>query len=298
MKKLDKSICREVLKRLGSNRSFEDSMAFAKEKSLTKPYFVGGKLYRTLVEILFEHPARSGTADYDWATEKAVPKSKRIPSSNEVKFIGNFENLRAGGFKPVKKLKEVSKGCYCKVCHSARRVSATQKYSGDSYVRRSKFGAKFDLIDINSLKDVEGISIEGYLAAVPLSIQSIAMDVEKLQIFGTRGIESIIERYVGINNLESLLGYAANKRINPNKYIENKAKSLRFLSEKFIAQFADGHLELNGRPKQGTTLKATDFGGGINFVPSSADNIATTTWPITSTGGSMFWTTTTATTDI
>ena len=203
MKKLSRQLSRRVLKELNKDQNFKDVYQMVSNKSKTKPYLVGGKLYRTLVEIMYDYPARSRSADFDFAAEE-IRESKK-------KKKGRIK-LNANGV-------------------GASFVLADSDYSGESIKMTSAYGCPIDLINIPDLKGLDGATpdINGYLTSVPLSIQSIAMDLEKCIIFGKVGIESLNERFVWINNQGALDGLVKHKRWgNGDLYIQDKAKSIRF----------------------------------------------------------------------
>jgi hypothetical protein len=109
------------------------------------------------------------------------------------------------------------------------------------------------------------------------------MDTGSLRIFGDKGIEAIKEQYVGVNNIEALLGHSANKPVAPSDYIEDKAKSLRFSRCEIKPHYAEGH-----KKKTEKMLKKIKLGDGINFIPSNANNNAI--WTTTTAASDFGWT--------
>ncbi len=61
-----------------------------------------------------------------------------------------------------------------------------------------------DLISINNIHSVKERnlepSIENYMSGVPLTIQSIAYDITDKKLLGAAGIESILDKTIGIQN--------------------------------------------------------------------------------------------------
>lgn len=204
MKKLNKQLSRRVLKELNRDANFKDVYQMVSNRAKTKPYLVGGKLYRTIIEVMYDYPARSRSADFDFAAEEIRTKKKK----RRVRLDIDGTPIEPTG-----------------------AAISPSMYSGESIKMTSLHGCPIDLINIPDLKGLDGASpdINGYLSSVPLSIQSIAMDLEKCIIFGKVGIESINERFVWINNQGALDGLVKHKRWRDgNLYIQDKAKSIRF----------------------------------------------------------------------
>lgn len=65
--------------------------------------------------------------------------------------------------------------------------------------------------------------INAYFAVVPLSIQAIALDVDRREIFGPAAIQDILNGVVTWNNKEAL-----GPKHTPNEYIAAKASSMGF----------------------------------------------------------------------
>lgn len=205
-KKLNKQLSKRVYRALYKDSSFKDAYQMVCNKVRSQPYLVGGKLYRTLIETLYNYPARSYSCDFDFAAVDIVkPKgwNKKILTKRVVNFDGTTTTLEI-----------------------------PSPYKGDSITLRTWNGHKIDLISISDLGEIRNgnlpSSIGGYLGGVPLSIQSLAMDVDRCEIFGKVGIDSINEKYVWINNQAVLDDYAKFKGINADKFLINKAKSISF----------------------------------------------------------------------
>lgn len=110
----------------------------------------------------------------------------------------------------------------------------------DWKIMRNKFGnpefVKGNItIDFVPLKTFYSIcmyrlepTIENYLNTVPLTVQSIAFEVNDRMLIGDVGISAIRSKTVGANDL-NLLEIAANmKGISVNDLIRNKAETLGF----------------------------------------------------------------------
>lgn len=100
------------------------------------------------------------------------------------------------------------------------KVSAPLKLENDWELAETKHGnpklKRSDfVIDLISLDNIHSIkersiepSIENYLSGVPLTIQSIAFDISANKLLGDVGVQSILQRTVGVNN-EAEYNYAA-----------------------------------------------------------------------------------------
>ncbi len=195
MKKLSKNLSRRVFATLNKDPNFKDAYQMVCNRSKTKPYLVGGKLYRTLIELIYDYPARSHSCDFDFAAVEIIKKKKKkkkrqsfVTHDGTTQYIDDADDAPFDGH--YKKRREKS------------------PYNGESITMRTDSGAKIDLISIPDLKAVrdgkQPATIEGYLNSVPLSIQAIAMDLDRCEIFGKTGIDSINEKYVWVNNEDVL----------------------------------------------------------------------------------------------
>ena len=201
---IDKSLSKEVLRRLSLNKNFSDVCQLAFNTCCHKPYLVGGKVYRTLVEVLYDYPARSECCDYDFISTR-VGATKR-------KIFDGWLRTRAS-YK-----------------------SGAKRNKSRSLNLKSHNGCRVDIMSLPCMPLInEGkytANLIGYFGIVPLSIQAIAMDIEKGEIFGLAGPQSIKEHFVWVNNKHQIKNYAEFKKITEAGYIEKKAKSIRFGFEK------------------------------------------------------------------
>ena len=221
MKKLSKQLGRRVLATLNKDPNFKDVYQMVINRSKTKPYLVGGKLYRTLVEIIYDYPARSHSCDFDFAAEdiRKNKKRKKIRERGTIDANNDF-------FAPP-------------VISAISAITARPSpYSGDSVKMRTESGCSIDLICIADLVTKNKIkypaTIEGYFSSVPLSIQAIAMDLDRCEIFGKVGIDSINEKFVWINNKDTLANYCNYKGYTIPSYIRDKTDSIRFACDASI----------------------------------------------------------------
>ena len=221
MKKANKQLSRKVLDALNKDPNFAEAYQMVCNRAKTKPYLVGGKLYRTMIEIIYDYPARSHSCDFDFAAE-TVRKRKK-------------EELYTGKLKTITDLM----GNVIEVPVKRARPRKSSYLKGDSVKLRTRHGCKIDLMNIPDLHGIKtgklSPTIEGYLEAVPLSVQSIAMDIDKCEIFGRVGLDSINEKFIWINNKEVLTEYVALKGWTIDRYVRSKADSIKFFCDRKVA---------------------------------------------------------------
>lgn len=78
-----------------------------------------------------------------------------------------------------------------------------------------------------SLRQIEP-TIEHYLTGVPLTIQSIAYDVDENRIIGEIGIDALQRRLVKVNDLSFAKYYSKKKNKPLQEIIREKADALGF----------------------------------------------------------------------
>jgi len=194
---------------LNLNPNFSDVCQLVYNNCKEKPYLVGGKVYRTLIEVMFDYPARSECCDYDFACTAVIKRKKKkvVYGDGSWKMMKPSYAYRKGGKK-------------------------TPKRKQTSIHLKNKKGCKIDVMNLPDLYQIsDGLfpaDMKGYFSVVPLSIQAIGMDLEKCEIFGVGGIDSLNERFVWVNNKRQLKNYTEFKGMYPANYIKKKAESIRF----------------------------------------------------------------------
>ncbi len=220
---LDKHISKRVLKALYKDNNFTDCYQIACNNSKQQPYLVGGKLFRTIIEVIYEHPARASSCDYDFATASIIKRKKR----KKKLLRGRRDGESLSGYMRYKESYWASNKKY-------GYGKEKSPYSGTSRKFKTRNGSRIDIIDIPSLEMIKNgsypASIDGYLRSVPLSIQSLAMNIDRCEIFGSVGLDSINERFIWINSEEGIHNLCKNKGwIDKGyNYVNGKAKSIRF----------------------------------------------------------------------
>lgn len=103
------------------------------------------------------------------------------------------------------------------------------RYDGPKFV-----GEKFN-IDFIPLSSVHSIlrrkldfTFENYLTGTPLTIQSIGYSIDDKKILGDVGLRALLDRTVGVNNLEQAEIYSFKKGRSIEEIIRRKAESLGF----------------------------------------------------------------------
>lgn len=199
-------ISRKVWLRVANNLinhpEFKDVYNVVRKNSRTeKLYLAGGKLYRSLIEELYGYPARAECCDYDFVTVQTVDN----PVQDE-KWTAAISRQ-----------------------YSDKKI----KVQSPSIKLRYK-GIKIDLISLGSLPHIIENdlpkTIESYFEAVPLNMQALALELSPTgpQLIGDVGQWSIIERGVSVNNDSTIEKYCKLKGWKVQRYVENKAKSVRF----------------------------------------------------------------------
>ena len=93
-------------------------------------------------------------------------------------------------------------------------------------------GRQIDIVPLTEINSVilRGLAptIENYLTGVPLTIQSLAYNIDTKELIGDVGIKALQTKIVAINDLKQLQIAARKRNQTPEEYISIKAKSLGF----------------------------------------------------------------------
>jgi hypothetical protein len=190
-----------ALNNIMSQHNFSDCMKLAREASKGgKLYIAGGKLYRSIIEVLYGYDAGANRCDFDFVTTSMQhPDLKNGWRLNENK--GKKPYLDANG------------------------NPRSTHFIKDGY-------GELDIVFIPTILQVkEGElpnSIEGYLKSVPLDLQAIAIDCDSGDLLGAPGQRAIKNRMVSINNQKSITAYCDFKGMSEENYIRRKAESVLF----------------------------------------------------------------------
>lgn len=214
---------------------WQDAIDIARKNTYGKVYLVGGWVYRSITDRLYNMDGKpvEGDIDYDFLlTAKAHKQWLPLDKANTIFAISKFRmpppapwywqgGLRPGGSsysypnatrahygQPLTKLRNTPD----KRIHSATAVH------NDTLTKVDLISLK----DITRLSDTKLGSIGDYFNAVPLDVQAVAYDLEADMLLGP-GIKAIQSKVVSWNNQKNLNPY----HYAPD-YIASKAKALGF----------------------------------------------------------------------
>lgn len=95
-------------------------------------------------------------------------------------------------------------------------------------------GISIDFVPLQSVHSIVRrellATIENFLTGTPLTIQSIAYDINEHKIIGDIGAEALVSKTVAVNNMEQAEIYAQKKEKSVSDIIQEKAKELGFQS--------------------------------------------------------------------
>jgi len=183
---------KEILRRIKADPYWLEVVTLVQRNVSGKFYLVGGKLYRTALEVCYGIDAGSVKADWDFLALKVEPQ-----------YVSLTNGWRFARF-PIRDEEEAYPEEM--TVRSARLEKRQTRNVVAGIVVPSLFGrlkvlTKLDIIDVrdtqNYRKPLNDIS--GYFDAVPISIQAIAYDFHKDEIIGDRGIWSIMNRTIFVN---------------------------------------------------------------------------------------------------
>ncbi len=91
-----------------------------------------------------------------------------------------------------------------------------------------------DCVPLNNVHWIErnGLEekIENFLSGVPLTVQSIAYDLARKEVFGDVGIDAIRKRTVAVHSIPEAKNYCKLKGISVDELVTQKARSLKFVA--------------------------------------------------------------------
>lgn len=228
-----------ALNNIMSQPNFSECIKLARKAAGDgKLYLAGGKLYRSLIEVIYGTDAKSNKCDFDFITTSI-----------------HAVDLKDGWQLNLKKGKEPY-------------VDANGNQRSSHFINE-EYGSEMDIVYIPTIIQVkEGElpnSIDGYFASVPLDIQAIAVDTDTAELLGQVGQLAILERLVKVNNKRSLKDYCDFKYMNYEAYIRKKAESVNF------AYHFDKNMFRNDKMAEPATFRLFDNSFNINI-----SNITTT----------------------
>lgn len=198
----------------------QQGLSIARFHGATKMYVVGGAVYRRLITTHYKTP--QSIPDVDILIDKLNYPLKVQSGWNVTYHTGSWNE----------------------VCKGPGTVKQSEKPP-----RFSQNNKHIDLLVIDQMHGVAKGAEDGfgrYLKGVPLTTQSIGIDVEQQLIWGEAGIESLDNRIVAINNLAEA-EYVAKVRYGTDieTYVRKKALSIGF---------GYALIDRDGTQRQGTAL--------------------------------------------
>lgn len=185
----------EVLDRIKSYPDADTAIQYAFKNCYGPMYLVGGKVYRTLIEMMTGRDVGAKFADWDFLC------------------MGDIKDVA-----PKPKGWRVSRCSY----YSNRSVAI-------AYHAPTGAAQKIDLISMKDIMkkcsmDQSSTRIVDYLNAVPIDIQAIAIGPNlNLQMYGNRCIEAIRRNRLSVNNSDGSI-----LPISTADYISQKAATIGF----------------------------------------------------------------------
>lgn len=173
--------------------SFREALRMVKRNSEGRIWLTGGGVSRSLAYLLYG--TKPEKTDFDFIVDKI-----RLPYSLE----GSWEVV-------------------------------TNKYGSPKFTKWGKRRSKELVIDMFPLKRIHSIirrklnpSIKNYLTGTPLTIQSLAYDIERNKLYGKVGLRSLAQQSIAVNNLEQFRYRAMLRGITGNEMLKKTAESMKF----------------------------------------------------------------------
>lgn len=207
------SATKEVVNRLLPTSNYSIALSVAEKVSNGALYLVGGKLYRLLAEILYGGDFGSANADWDFLS---------LDTNNNPGFTIPFWNtIRGPGITQTSKFFNTN-GSIAKIGQNLTLNRSWRfEYNGPS---------KFH-IDVIAIEDIKtGGTLVDYLDSVPLSIQSIGLQIKNPIhpnlnnfVWGNSGSLALRDKIIHWNNKNRLRPIPSQ---SPDAYFDSKLVSM------------------------------------------------------------------------
>lgn len=208
MKSTDPMLPAAIMQKVMEHKDFHTVATMVARNTSGKIFLVGGKVYRTAIQLIHGYDCGAEEADWDFLCMGEVAKKHRA-----------FRH--PGWFVDYPDYDDYKQNSMC------LKMQVEQPHpSGIGFVRYSS-----KKIDIIGIKDIilatknPTNSVQDYLNIVPLTVQACALSTGRgvPRLYGKKAIESIEQRMIKVNNqLGALPG------LNMPRYIQDKASSLQF----------------------------------------------------------------------
>jgi len=182
----------EIMQRIKADPYWLEVFTLVQKNVSGKFYLVGGKLYRTALEVIYGIDAGSATADWDFLALKVEAQRMRLASGWRFARFPDRHEDEAYPEELTKRSARLEK-------HETR--NAVEFIVSFGRLRAPKVVCKLDIIDVRDTQNYRkpSLDVAGYFDAVPASIQAIAYDFHKDEIIGDRGIWSIMNKAIFVN---------------------------------------------------------------------------------------------------
>lgn len=220
MKITDPALSKAAMKRIKQHPDFNEVMNLVTRNTSGEVFLVGGKVYRTIVELVHGYDCGAEEADWDFLCLGDVVKKHRVYVFGDWSpDISPYEDYKANSL--------------C-LKHYTRSLNVNGIVRGMGGIggpgRRPISHAK--KIDIIGIKDVpkfnshEGVllgRLDDYFKAVPLTVQAIALSKGSYPCLYGKALPSIEAKTIHINNEHGTL-----RPFDIHYYASQKASSLKF----------------------------------------------------------------------
>jgi len=192
---------KDVLSLIMSYPDAKETFDYARKSCYGPTYLVGGKVYRTLIEMMTGRDVNAQAADWDFL---CMGKIKVKAPKRGWAMTGSLYG-------------------YGKRSRNIRRVQPISRSL------QGKIASKIDLVSMADVMAKVGFPnsqyVSDYLRAVPLDIQAIGLDFESQQpqIHGSKAIEAIRCGRIAVNNPDGKI-----LAVPMHQYINDKAISIGF----------------------------------------------------------------------
>lgn len=203
---------KEAIKRIKANSCYGAAVHIANSVSKGSLYLAGGKLYRTIAEVLYGGDFGSVGADWDFVS---------LDTATSQLYNSPFWNITRGPGISLVSLKFNTNGSTAKIGQNLQ-LNRSWRFEYTGNLKLS--------IDVVAIEDIiSGGSIIDYLDSVPLSIQALALVIRSTinpVVNGTligKGEVALRDKVVHWNNQAKLKPLPAQ---SPDLYFTNKLASL------------------------------------------------------------------------
>lgn len=204
---LNHKLMEDLISEIKNIPHFEEAYSIAKINSKGPLWLVGGKVYRYLINRFLNKEIDYTSCDFDFLTTELV----WVPSvpKNLYWKVKSFESYGSVVYTDVNPF-QISRE------HAVFRF------------RREDPKTSIDLVNLHKMKGLPAKkrNLLSYLSAVPLSVQSVAIDLEENLIFGELGIKSILQQTLWINNKACAEFAARNAQKSLFQYGKEKADQI------------------------------------------------------------------------